>query len=100
MEIVNALPQSVRRKLEKLVFFFQAEDGIRDLTVTGVQTCALPICRRSESLRPSRFRDCFRDHAHVETPGWTRAHSGTGIFARKSGVLRRIPALSDRKSVV
>src|SRR6266496_5830483 len=25
-------------------FFFQAEDGIRDLYVTGVQTCALPIC--------------------------------------------------------
>src|SRR2546430_13508135 len=25
------------------IFFFQAEDGIRDLTVTGVQTCALPI---------------------------------------------------------
>src|SRR2546427_1019565 len=35
-------------------FFFQAEDGIRDLTVTGVQTCALPIsayARRSESDR-------------------------------------------------
>src|SRR5206468_4547552 len=27
-------------------FFFQAEDGIRDLIVTGVQTCALPICVR------------------------------------------------------
>src|SRR2546430_3107991 len=27
-------------------FFFQAEDGIRDLTVTGVQTCALPIFER------------------------------------------------------
>src|SRR2546430_8883233 len=27
----------------KCFFFFQAEDGIRDLTVTGVQTCALPI---------------------------------------------------------
>src|SRR6266567_4542794 len=27
-------------------FFFQAEDGIRDLTVTGVQTCALPISNR------------------------------------------------------
>src|SRR2546430_12592388 len=26
-------------------FFFQAEDGIRDLTVTGVQTCALPILK-------------------------------------------------------
>src|SRR2546429_5859803 len=25
-------------------FFFQAEDGIRDVAVTGVQTCALPIC--------------------------------------------------------
>src|SRR2546427_6322621 len=28
-------------------FFFQAEDGIRDLTVTGVQTCALPISTRT-----------------------------------------------------
>src|SRR2546430_15578425 len=28
-------------------FFFQAEDGIRDLTVTGVQTCALPISYRT-----------------------------------------------------
>src|SRR2546421_8826953 len=27
----------------ELLFFFQAEDGIRDLIVTGVQTCALPI---------------------------------------------------------
>src|SRR5262249_57085691 len=27
-----------------LFFFFQAEDGIRDWSVTGVQTCALPIC--------------------------------------------------------
>src|SRR5438067_5762551 len=31
-----------------LYFFFQAEDGIRDRNVTGVQTCALPICRRVE----------------------------------------------------
>src|SRR3712207_3170553 len=28
------------------MFFFQAEDGIRDIGVTGVQTCALPICLR------------------------------------------------------
>src|SRR5437762_11935592 len=28
-----------------LIFFFQAEDGIRDTSVTGVQTCALPISR-------------------------------------------------------
>src|SRR2546430_3421712 len=34
------------RTIARLFFFFQAEDGIRDLTVTGVQTCALPIYAR------------------------------------------------------
>src|SRR5207245_4662156 len=33
-----------------LVFFFQAEDGIRDATVTGVQTCALPISAEAKRL--------------------------------------------------
>src|SRR5438093_7799086 len=33
-----------------LFFFFQAEDGIRDWSVTGVQTCALPICIVAMSL--------------------------------------------------
>src|SRR6266516_4050759 len=33
----------VKYSLYDLLFFFQAEDGIRDRTVTGVQTCALPI---------------------------------------------------------
>src|SRR2546427_3192254 len=44
-----------------MIFFFQAEDGIRDLTVTGVQTCALPIhsgvdgaARRGEGGRCDR----------------------------------------------
>ena len=32
-------------------FFFQAEDGIRDRLVTGVQTCALPICFKPVSLK-------------------------------------------------
>src|SRR2546422_6593986 len=32
-------------------FFFQAEDGIRDVAVTGVQTCALPICCIAKSSR-------------------------------------------------
>src|SRR5690606_40880221 len=45
-------------------FFFQAEDGIRDFHVTGVQTCALPICSRySEALRVptgARPRTSFR----------------------------------------
>src|SRR5690606_40554520 len=38
-----------------LSFFFQAEDGIRDFHVTGVQTCALPIYRRrARSARHGR----------------------------------------------
>src|SRR5205807_7849253 len=32
-------------------FFFQAEDGIRDYKVTGVQTCALPICGAQVHIR-------------------------------------------------
>src|SRR5438309_3529346 len=38
-----------------LVFFFQAEDGIRDGTVTGVQTCALPISDVEFGIRNSEF---------------------------------------------
>src|SRR5206468_5169200 len=37
--------------VEGIVFFFRAEDGIRDLIVTGVQTCALPISKRLKQLR-------------------------------------------------
>src|SRR5207245_2974757 len=39
-----------------LCFFFQAEDGIRDATVTGVQTCALPIFAPSTPTAPSEPR--------------------------------------------
>src|SRR5256886_17195476 len=38
------------------VFFFQAEDGIRDLTVTGVQTCALPILRLASRIEANLIR--------------------------------------------
>src|SRR2546428_10626919 len=36
-----------------LFFFFQAEDGIRDLIVTGVQTCALPISKYATDPGPA-----------------------------------------------
>src|SRR5207249_7526556 len=42
-------------------FFFQAEDGIRDRNVTGVQTCALPIF-----LREARRRRLHFDTGHCE----------------------------------
>src|SRR2546430_8481237 len=43
---------------ELTFFFFQAEDGIRDLTVTGVQTCALPISRIYARRVGVRFFSC------------------------------------------
>src|SRR2546430_12187685 len=45
MSGVRVLHQTCSDEAARIVcrFFFQAEDGIRDLTVTGVQTCALPI---------------------------------------------------------
>src|SRR5256886_6440924 len=39
------------RRVLCVFFFFQAEDGIRDLTVTGVQTCALPISALAQQPR-------------------------------------------------
>src|SRR5206468_9299411 len=54
--------------------FFQAEDGIRDLIVTGVQTCALPIsagaCRRCAGpILPAWPRACAASSCVVGTPG-------------------------------
>src|SRR6516225_7237226 len=40
----------LRGVAEEILFFFQAEDGIRDCHVTGVQTCALPILVVSSAL--------------------------------------------------
>src|SRR2546429_3152698 len=40
---VEVVGRSTRMVIGGLFFFFQAEDGIRDVAVTGVQTCALPI---------------------------------------------------------
>src|SRR2546422_5454012 len=56
--------------LDILIFFFQAEDGIRDVAVTGVQTCALPICSRRPG--PSRGR---RRAGCADSGGPARARS-------------------------
>src|SRR5205085_6740034 len=72
----------VRRKplLTPLTFFFQAEDGIRDLTVTGVQTCALPIYPAGEPLAAVLPGLRVRARAAGEDSGvWRlRQHPGRG----------------------
>src|SRR5437868_8215449 len=50
------------------IFFFQAEDGIRDRNVTGVQTCALPICRFPYPINEVFFID--------KQTGWLGAYKG------------------------
>src|SRR2546430_16996734 len=84
-------------------FFFQAEDGIRDLTVTGVQTCALPTCtpfflsmspnavmeprpqsvftaRKSAFLTPSFSTYCSRPRASISLGGLMRKTHGLPRF--------------------
>src|SRR5689334_23756079 len=82
-------------------FFFQAEDGIRDGTVTGVQTCALPISLadgRTVSLRKPSYR--------LVDPGYGPLDPATLLSPRRppslagAGLLERIDAATDRKSVV
>src|SRR2546430_3532680 len=61
-----------------IYFFFQAEDGIRDLTVTGVQTCALPICEDLLHLRQALVGS--NDEREVE-------HVVLKLFADLAGVV-------------
>src|SRR5256886_13272209 len=61
-------PSTVPRGfLERVgLFFFQAEDGIRDLTVTGVQTCALPILPMHGVSFLSTFDDANAPARHTQ----------------------------------
>src|SRR5581483_7293580 len=47
-------------------FFFQAEDGIRDIGVTGVQTCALPISSFEDAALELESLDCILMDAVIE----------------------------------
>src|SRR5256885_9804007 len=92
-----------RRVRQVYCFFFQAEDGIRDYKVTGVQTCALPISwsRIAEAWAPGKTRP---------TTAAVQARSGTAERGRTGRALRRARdsvcrtpdagAIGDRKSVV
>src|SRR5260370_41797873 len=63
---------------DHLFFFFQAEDGIRDSSVTGVQTCALPIsCRSAQGRAGSAEHQAERHGAgdRAEATGKWRAEA-------------------------
>ena len=86
-------------------FFFQAEDGIRDWSVTGVQTCALPICFSDHIAlakhhcpeKPVAFAN-EGDGAVIPTPDGPALGvvQGENVYVRTPERL----GLVDRKSVV
>src|SRR5256885_4120808 len=66
-------------------FFFQAEDGIRDYKVTGVQTCALPIClsrfveeRGDDAVDPVE-RSVLRTIADLSSPAFARGDAAPHV---------------------
>src|SRR5712675_19423 len=78
------------------VFFFQAEDGIRDVAVTGVQTCALPISIVVPAKNYAHDLDAMVRAVDDETYVlWVaNPNNPTGTFARPDEVealLRRVP---------
>src|SRR5256885_6283630 len=70
----------------RMIFFFQAEDGIRDYKVTGVQTCALPIWLRARDRPPQR-----RPAAHHGQPHALERHA-----ARRTRRPRATPGRTHR----
>src|SRR2546430_8631232 len=62
----NAIMRSTYRAWR--YFFFQAEDGIRDLTVTGVQTCALPISDNASCMTNPRLLPRIAFFAEIPAP--------------------------------
>src|SRR2546429_7110817 len=82
------------------MFFFQAEDGIRDVAVTGVQTCALPIlslAARDDGARPDAAgagpEDRGRSARGRDRPPAGRPHTGP---AGHDGAVSARLELSDR----
>ena len=80
-------------------FFFQAEDGIRDWSVTGVQTCALPIYKHNSCHSIAHVFDCTTENwlpgVRLDTPPGSR-------LALRDSAIFDVPffLLADRKSVV
>src|SRR2546430_4384500 len=82
-------------------FFFQAEDGIRDLTVTGVQTCALPISADHAAHGPGDLVDAGREEdaqpavavdvrRHAEVRGVERSEEHTSELQSQSNLVCRL----------
>src|SRR6266550_1681702 len=84
-----------------LFFFFQAEDGIRDVAVTGVQTCALPIYYQCVSVSRRERERAQNIHAD-RLPGslgdlyfFGRSRAVSGSVACSAGTCRTVRRISS-----
>src|SRR5256885_7683038 len=97
----NKLCIACRRYTSGCFFFFQAEDGIRDYKVTGVQTCALPILEVA-STNPGQNGDGAQITLRVRAivvgdKTYTVAADATPEATLVTG---KVENVEDRKSVV
>src|SRR5256885_8634747 len=67
--ILRVVRSGLRLTLFISLFFFQAEDGIRDYKVTGVQTCALPISTESTRGGSPCSPNCWATRGRTPRPG-------------------------------
>src|SRR3989454_3770720 len=72
-------------------FFFQAEDGIRDYKVTGVQTCALPISRPPELPRGDRFPGARRPVLDAGRRGMGPKRAASQARGPRAAACRQVP---------
>src|SRR5262249_59305801 len=82
-------------------FFFQAEDGIRDWSVTGVQTCALPISPRVRR-RPLRWSPRYPETRPPYAPNrrwpWPRPWCRSRHCRQASALVPRLRTSPERRS--
>src|SRR5256886_12990709 len=93
----SGLSDSTARKMSSSdAFYSQAEDGIRDLTVTGVQTCALPISRLVLDFRP--YHETTSPKIRIQTAPPSSSGAASDAMGRSLHTPRRIRD-SARRSV-
>src|SRR5207245_6001827 len=75
-----------------VIFFFQAEDGIRDATVTGVQTCALPISEINRLVDAVTLRKPCDTTGTATDAGYSESAYNFDVAQRLAGLLRQAGA--------
>src|SRR3989440_6099270 len=106
LDVVSRLGKLITERLgAEVLFFFQAEDGIRDLIVTGVQTCALPIFERLGEIVVSAVIEARYAVFHGVARGQHQNGHALARFSQLAANFKTVAAWNhdieeDRKSVV